>query len=565
MAIYHLEAKVISRGAGRSAVAASAYMSCSEILNDYDGVQHDYTRKQGLVWEQIFLPDNAPEEWADRSTLWNAVESAEKAKDSRLAREFVVALPIELKSEQWRELLTDYIQSNFVSKGICADVCIHDTDGHNPHAHIMLTVRPLNENGTWQYKTEKEYLCVKNGEERGLTATEFKPLKNEGWEKQYPYKVGKKKVYMSTSEADKQSYERVNKYPKSTKYGRQNPLTEQWNSEEQLLLWRKNWADTSNLYLKKAHSSERIDHRSHNERGIEEQPTVHEGVFSKMIEERGVLSDRAKLNTQIKADNALLKTLKKEVQRLLNVIKTTIPVLAEAMEAIRRNILVYCYQQNHIRNGKSKYMDYLKPIKQGLTRYIQLNGEIKKKTTERKIIQSKKKATSIVNLPKQHSLSRQIAELTENLEELHTEKNMLLRRLNCGDSKAIGNVRKEISEVENTLKILNQQEMKYTNEVSTALEKFAELELQSTEVDIAELKEKRLEIRTDKEKMAVEHIKTTYGKHFSYDIFNDSKQDVAKLFGEEIEKRSVIDRLARNRQVIAEKSGQKVKYKEQER
>ena len=142
---------------------------------------------------------------------------------------------------------------------------------------------------------------------------------------------------------------------------------------------------------------------------------------------------------------------------------------------------------------------------------------------------------------------------------------MLLRRLNCGDSKAIGNVRKEISEVENTLKILNQQEMKYTNEVSTALEKFAELELQSTEVDIAELKEKRLEIRTDKEKMAVEHIKTTYGKHFSYDIFNDSKQDVAKLFGEEIEKRSVIDRLARNRQVIAEKSGQKVKYKEQER
>ena len=94
MAIYHLEAKVISRGTGRSAVAAAAYMSCSQILNDYDGVQHDYTRKRGLVWQQIFLPEYAPAEWSDRGTLWNAVEENEKTKDSRLAREFVVALPL---------------------------------------------------------------------------------------------------------------------------------------------------------------------------------------------------------------------------------------------------------------------------------------------------------------------------------------------------------------------------------------------------------------------------------------------------------------------------------------
>ena len=96
MAIYHLEAKVISRGAGRSAVAAAAYMSCSQIKNDYDGVTHDYTRKQGLVWQQIFLPEHAPPEWSDRSKLWNAVEENEKTKDSRFAREFVVALPIEM-------------------------------------------------------------------------------------------------------------------------------------------------------------------------------------------------------------------------------------------------------------------------------------------------------------------------------------------------------------------------------------------------------------------------------------------------------------------------------------
>ena len=95
MAIYHLEAKVISRGVGRSAVAASAYMSCSRIYNDYDGVQHDYTRKQGLVYEQVLLPPQAPLEWKDRGILCNAVEEAEKSKDSRLAREFVVALPVE--------------------------------------------------------------------------------------------------------------------------------------------------------------------------------------------------------------------------------------------------------------------------------------------------------------------------------------------------------------------------------------------------------------------------------------------------------------------------------------
>ena len=137
MAIYHLEAKAVSRGSGRSAVAAAAYMSCSEIYNEYDGVTHDFTRKRGLVWQQVFLSKNAPPEWKSRSVLWNAVESAEKSKDSRLARELVVVLPIELDKMQWIKLLTEYIRKNFVADGMCADVAIHDTDGHNPHAHIL--------------------------------------------------------------------------------------------------------------------------------------------------------------------------------------------------------------------------------------------------------------------------------------------------------------------------------------------------------------------------------------------------------------------------------------------
>ena len=113
-------------------------MSCSRIYNDYDGVTHDYTRKRGLVWEQIFLPENAPCEWSDRSVIWNAVEASEKSKDSRLARELIVALPKELSQETNEFLLQYFIEKECVAKGMCAHVCYHDTDGHNPHAHIML-------------------------------------------------------------------------------------------------------------------------------------------------------------------------------------------------------------------------------------------------------------------------------------------------------------------------------------------------------------------------------------------------------------------------------------------
>ena len=321
MAIYHLEAKVVSRGAGRSACAASAYLSCSRIYNNYDGVQHDYTRKRGLVAQQVFLPPNAPPEWSDRETLWNAVEAAEKTKDSRLAREFVVALPVELDKEKWFRLLSGFIQTQFVSQGMCADMAIHDTDGHNPHAHILLTIRPLNPDGTWQAKTEKEYLCVKDGIEKGFTSAEFKTAQAEGWEKQYRYKLdkaGKKKAYFPPSVAEAQGLERASKYPKSTKYGRQNPISEHWNSEEQLCLWREAWAEYVNRFLEQAGREERIDHRSFADQGRDEQPTIHEGVAARVMEKKGFVSDCCELNRQIRRDNALLKSLKSAITKLLS-------------------------------------------------------------------------------------------------------------------------------------------------------------------------------------------------------------------------------------------------------
>ena len=149
------------------------------MLNDYDGVQHDYTRKQGLAWQAVFLPPMASPEWQDREKLWNAVEEAEKTKDSRLAREFVAALPIELSRQQQIELLQDFIREQFVDEGMCADVAIHDTDGHNPHAHILLTMRAMDENGKWLPKSRKVYDLDENGERIRLPSGSWKSHKED--------------------------------------------------------------------------------------------------------------------------------------------------------------------------------------------------------------------------------------------------------------------------------------------------------------------------------------------------------------------------------------------------
>ncbi len=532
MAIYHFEAKVISRGAGRSAVAAAAYMNCSAILNDYDGVQHDYTKKQGLVWQKVFLPEYAPAEWADRGVLWNAVEENEKTKDSRLAREFVAALPVELNRDEWIALLTDFIQRQFVTDGMCADVCIHDTDGHNPHAHIMLTVRPLDERGKWQYKTEKEYLCVKNGEERGFTAAEFKAARADGWEKQYPYKVGKKKVYMAPSEAEAHGYERVSKYPKSTKYGRQNPISARWNSDEQLNLWRASWADAVNLCLERKGRDERIDHRSHAERGLDEQPTIHEGVTARALEKKGITSDRCEINRQIKADNALLRELKAQVRKLMQAVRATIPAMAEAMEKLRENMIVFRYQLRHISYGKGQLSRRLGTVRSALERYSGLVRQIKEKGKERKTLLAEKKVLPKLRVTKHRELSARITELTEELEELRSQKAMLLRELACQDDSEIGAVKKDVADMAASLSALGEQEKKCTAELNDALKQYAELKEQAKDLDPDELLAARLALRPERERAAAARLQTAYGDEFKAVTLYDSKLDVRDMLGE---------------------------------
>lgn len=537
MAIYHLEAKVVSRGAGRSAVAASAYLSCSRLYNDYDGIQHDYTKKQGLVWQEVFLPKYAPQEWQDREKLWNAVEEVETAKDSRLAREFVVALPIELSRAEQIELLQEFIREQFVSDGMCADAAIHDTDGHNPHAHILLTVRPLDEQGRWQYKTEKEYLCMRNGGERGFTAAEFKAAQNTGWEKQYPYKVGKKKVYITPSDAEAQGLVRADKHPKSTRYGRQNPISERWNSEEQLLTWRAAWADVSNRYLERAGREERIDHRSNAARGLDEMPTIHEGVAAQALERKGIISDRCEINRQIRADNALLRELKAEIKKLAALVARTVPAVAEGLEKLRSRVLIFCDQLSHIRGGKSHIQKSLAVWKPELERYTGLVQQIKEKSKERKALVAEKKELSVYHVKRHKVLAVRIAELTEDLEELRSEKALLLQKFEYAEDAGAETFRKDIAAMEAGLKKLETQEQKYSVELDKALTEYANLKAQAANFDLVELYKVRNAIRPVQEKEAEQQLEDTMHEKPSLIMLLSAKQEASRLLGEDAEDR----------------------------
>lgn len=241
MATYHCTVQVIGRNAGRSAVAAAAYRSGESLVNEYDGIEHDFSKKRWVEFTEIILPENAPKEYSDRSTLWNAVEMSEKSKDAQLCREFEIALPKELTREEQIELVEQFARDKLVSQGMIVDIAIHnppvkndrnqpiDIDGNptkdvasmqfiNPHAHILTTMRPMDENGKWIAKSQKEYLCIKDGEEKGFTAEEFKTAKEDGWEKQYKYSDGKKKVWLTASEAKERGLKRIDRSPKTTPF-----------------------------------------------------------------------------------------------------------------------------------------------------------------------------------------------------------------------------------------------------------------------------------------------------------------------------------------------------------
>jgi hypothetical protein len=254
LAIYHLSIKIITRGENKSAVAAAAYRAGEAIKNEYDGIVHDYSHKKGIVHTEILLTENASADYSKRAVLWNAVEKSERYCNAQLSREIEISLPVELSREQNISLARRFIKEQFVTTGMCADICVHDTGKGNPHAHVMLTMRPIEKDGKWGQKS-------------------------------------------------------------NTVNGKKIPTVD-WNDRTKAEDWRKAWEAYCNTALRINGHDIIIDHRSYERQGIEQLPTVHLGSAASQMEKRGINTERGDMNRAIEVTNSELRQLKARLDKL---------------------------------------------------------------------------------------------------------------------------------------------------------------------------------------------------------------------------------------------------------
>lgn len=169
MALYHFHADVVTRSVGSSVVASAAYRAGEKLHCEYYGEDADYTKKGGVLYTEIFLPPNAPSEYKDRETLWNAVEKVEKNKKAQLAYTYDFALQNELTMEENIALARRFVEEQFLSRGMIADFAVHAPDKEdggipNPHVHLLCPIRPLKANGKWGAKQHRVYHLDERGE-----------------------------------------------------------------------------------------------------------------------------------------------------------------------------------------------------------------------------------------------------------------------------------------------------------------------------------------------------------------------------------------------------------------
>lgn len=285
---FHFSVEIISRGKGKSAVASAAYISGEKIKNEWDGITHDYTRKERVLHKDILLPKNIPKEFKDRSYLWNSVELNEKANNSQLARQFIIALPKELSLEENKKLIEEFIQINLVKEGMIVDYAIHDESqkgNENIHAHLLAIMRPINEKGEWQAKSKKEYILDKKGE---------KVLNKNG-------KPKTRKVELTT-----------------------------WNDKGNVEKWRESFSKLCNSYLEKNNIEKRVDHRSFKRQESDYLPTIHLGYKASSLEKKGIKTDKGNYNREIKKYNSLVDIIKNQFSNISNWISDYIKNLTQA-------------------------------------------------------------------------------------------------------------------------------------------------------------------------------------------------------------------------------------------
>ena len=271
----HTHVDIVSRSKGESVIAKAAYNARDKLKDDYYGKTHDYSKKDDLVFSKIFLPEHIPKEFSKREYLWNEVEKIEKSKNSQLARNLLFTLPRELNEEDRIKLISEFIEENFTSKGMIADCNIHNPTASDneeqPHAHILLTLREIDEQGNWKAKSKKEYILDENGEKIKLKSCNYKS----------------RKVNLND-----------------------------WNEPDKAKEWRENFSKKANEYLARNNIDKRIDPRTFGEQGREELPQVHLGTASFQMEKKGIQTERGNHNRKITAFNLEFKKFKAELSKL---------------------------------------------------------------------------------------------------------------------------------------------------------------------------------------------------------------------------------------------------------
>ena len=309
----HFSITIAKRSENKSAVAGAAYQSGERLFSEYDQKIKDYTGKKEVVHSEILLPPNAPEEYRDRATLWNAVEKVENQWNSQLARRMVIAIPKEIPPDQHVRLIREYCQEQFVSKGMCADFAIHDKGDGNPHAHIMLTMRAIGEDGKWLPKSRKVYDLDENGQRIKLPSGNWKSHKED---------------------------------------------TVDWNDRKYAEIWRHEWEVSANKYLEANNRPERLDMRSYERQGIDKIPTVHLGPEAAGLERKGIRTNKGDLNREISRTNRLKAALKKTIRSLIDWLTDVKDALREVLREEEREKTLPEYLLDYMSKRKAERMDW---------------------------------------------------------------------------------------------------------------------------------------------------------------------------------------------------------------
>lgn len=326
MSIYHCSIKIISRAGGRSAVASAAYRAGEKLHNDETGLTHDFTNKGGVIMNEIMLPDNAPERFRDRETLWNEVQKVEKRSDAQFAREVEVALPKELSREEQIACVRAYVMENFVGKGMIADWALHDKGDGNPHAHILLTLRGVDENEKWQAKQKTVFANARDEIGRPIFDPKLPTYDPKNKEATAQYRIpaldndGNQKTRTREGRGTELLWEKIN-IPANN-----------WNDHSQAEIWRASWAKHCNRYLAEEN---RIDHRSFERQGSDLMPTIHEGVIARQMEAEGKMADRCQINREIKEHNSLVQKIKELGNTIKNLMSEKVREVGERFRNLK--------------------------------------------------------------------------------------------------------------------------------------------------------------------------------------------------------------------------------------